>query len=316
MSKLDRVVSVWQPWSLVRWPSYISIKDQVGAALALGVRAIAIKGTNRNVIFGAKEKMIYPDNQHSNDHLEVEAKARGLEVDLWCYLSLQHPAVEAEAVIEANARWNPWHIFLDVQGHVKPYAQNTGAFLRSLGRLYRHDGTPVKVWLQSYRRPSAHPEIDWVKWLSYVGQDKLYLLEGIAPQAYYVGTQDSIADYKRMLQDYYKIEDQIKRSLNWFVTLPTYREHGWQPTPESLEAGISFLRDTLEDRLVGFNFFRLGWLMNERLTDVWSMLLAYDWGEEEELEPEPIPFEERPEPERWEIVGGDLRHRGVINNAS
>ena len=311
--RLERVVSVWKPWSLATWPNNISIKDQVNAAITLGVRAIAIKGTNREWVYGAKENLPWPHNKYSNDHIEQEAKAQGLEVDLWCYLSLKYPAVEAEAVRQANARWNPRNIYLDAQGHAKPYAHNTGAFLRSMGRLYRHDGTPVKVWLQSYRRPSLHPEIDWVKWLSYVGQDKLYLIDGIASQAYYVGTQDSIGDYKRMLADYDKLEMEINRTLNWFVTLPTYREHGWQPTPESLEAGINFLRDTLEDRLIGLNFFRLGWLMNEQLTDVWSMLLAYDWGLEEEPEPEPAPFEQLPEPERWEIVGCDLRHRGIIN---
>lgn len=311
MSKLDVIVSVWQPWYLAML-NRISIKDQVTAALALGVQSIAIKGTNRNRVYGAKENLIYPGNQYSNDHLEVEAKKRELEVDLWCYLSLKHPATEARAIKQANARWNPRNVFLDAQGHAKPHAQNTGAFLRSLGQLHRHDGTPVKVWLQSYRRPDKHPEIAWYKWLTYIA-DGLYVIDGISPQAYYVGSQDSVADYKRMLSAYGYLEIGVKRDLDWHVTLPTYREHGWQPTADSLEAGIDFLRNNLGDRLIGVNFFRLGWLMDSRLTDVWTMLLAYDWGDEEpEPEPEPTPFEQRPEPERWGVVGDDLRHRGVV----
>jgi len=316
MGKIDLVVSVCKPWSLATWPNHILIEDQVNAAVVLGVRAVAVKGTNREWVYGAEENLPWPHNKYSNDHLEQEAKAQGLEVDLWCYLSLRQPAVEAGAVKQANTRWNPRNIYLDVQGHAKPYGDNTGAFLRSLGRLYRHDGTPVKVRLQSYRRPSLHPEIAWVKWLTYVGQDNLYIIDGISPQAYYVGTQDSIADYSKMLLDYEKIEAEIRRTLVWHVTLPTYREHGWQPTADSLEVGINFLRDELGDRLVGFNFYRLGWLMDERLSDVWAMLLAYDWGPGEEPEPEPTPFEQRPEPERWGIVGDDLRHRGVINGES
>ena len=310
---MDIVCSVWKPWRTATWPQNISIEAQVNAALALKSNAIAIKGTNREWVYGAKENLVWPYNKYSNDHIEIEAKANGLEIDLWCWVDCQDPAAQAQAIKDAAARWNPRNVKLDVEGGIaKKYAYNTGAFLRSLGRLYRHDGTPVKVWLQSYRRPDLHREIAWNKWLTYVGQDGLYLLEGIAPQAYYVGTQDSIADYKKMIVEYGKLEMEINRTLNWFVTLPTYREHGWQPTPDSLEAGISFLQDTLADRLVGFNFFRLGCLMNSQLTDVWTMLLAYDWGEEEEQEPEPIAFEERPEPERWAIVGDDLRDRGVI----
>jgi len=313
MAKVDLVVSVWKPWNLAAWPNSISIEDQINTAVTIGVRAIAIKGTNRDWIYGAKENLPWPHNKSSNDHLEQEAKAQGLEVDLWCWVDCKDPASQARAIKDAVARWNPRNIKLDVEGGVaKQYAYNTGAFLRSLGRLYRHDGTPIKVWLQSYRRPDLHPEIAWHKWLTYVGQDGLYLLEGVAPQAYYIGTQNSVADYKRMISAYGKLEMEIYRHLNWHVTLPTFSEHGWQPTADSLEAGISFLRDTLGDRLVGVDFWRLGWLMTDQFFDVKTMLLAYDWGEEEP-EPEPIPFEERPEPERWGIVGDDLRARSVIN---
>lgn len=317
MPKLDLVLSAWRPWNLALPPNRISIQEQVNAAVTLGVRAIAIKGTNRNVIYGAKERMPWPWSQHSNDHLEQEAKAQGLEVDLWVWVDCKSPGVQAEVVRRAAARWNPRRIYIDCEGGIaKAYAHNTGAFLRSLGRLYRHDGTPVEVYLQSYRQPSKHPEIAWVKWLSYIGQDKLYLIHGIAPQAYYVGTQDSVADYSKMLIDYARIENEIGRTLEWHVTLPTYREHGWQPTPKSLEEGIDFLRQELGNRLIGFNFFRLGWLVNRQLEDLWSMLLAYDWGEEPEPKPEPVPFEQQPEPERWITVGKDLRNRGVINGGT
>ena len=84
------------------------------------------------------------------------------------------------------------------------------------------------------------------------------------------------------------------------------------PTAESLEEGIEFLRDALEERLIGVDYFRLGWLMDDLFVDIFEMLNEYSWGGEEH-EPEPILFEERPEPERWKIVGDDLRDRGVID---
>ncbi|GAF70977.1 unnamed protein product, partial [marine sediment metagenome] len=225
MSKLDLSISVWKPWHLAAWPNRISIEEQIKMVTLLGARAVAIKGTNREKVFGAKENLLYPGCNHSNDHIEKEAKAKGHEVDLWCWVDCRFPAAQAAVVKEANARWNPRNIDIDHEGGIaKAYShQNTGAFLRSLGRLHRHDGTPVKVWLQSYRRPDLHSEIAWHKWLSYTGSDGQYLLEGINPQAYYVGTQDSIADYRKMLLAYEKIEAEINRTLTWRVTLPTYR---------------------------------------------------------------------------------------------
>ena len=313
MKRPDIVTSVWRPWRTATWPKNISIKAQVDAALSLNSNAIAIKGTNREYVYGAKENLVWPFNKYSNDHIEIEAKARGLEIDLWCWVDCQNPAAQAQAIKDAVARWNPRNVKLDVEGRIaKKYAYNTGAFLRSLGRLYRHDGTPVKVWLQSYRRPDLHREIAWEKWLTYIGTDGLYLLEGIAPQAYYKGSQQGAYDYSRMNNAYRNLEAEINRTLKWHVTLPTFREDGWMPTAESLEEGIEFLRDALEERLIGVDYFRLGWLMDDLFVDIFEMLNEYSWGGEEH-EPEPILFEERPEPERWKIVGDDLRDRGVID---
>ena len=313
--KTDISCSVWKPWSTATWPQNISIEDQVKAAIALGANAIAIKGTNREWVYGAKENLLPPGNKYSNDHMEQEAKKQGLEIDLWCWVDCLHPAEQAARIKEAVARWNPRNVKLDVEGAIaKKYAYNTGAFLRSLGRLYRHNGVCVKVWLQSYRRPDLHREIAWNRWLSYVGPDGVYLLDGIAPQAYYIGTQDSISDYRRMIIAYDELERKINRILNWHVTLPTFSEYGWKPTADSLEAGIGFLQDMLGNRLIGADYWRLGSLMTDQFADVREMLIGYDWGNDNSV-PNHVPFEERPEPERWNIVGDDLRNRGVVNNA-
>lgn len=317
MNKPEIVASVWKPWRVATWPQFVPLDKQVEGALALGADAIAIKGTNRGVIYGARENFLptSPYRKYSNDDLEIVAKAQGLGVDLWCWVDLKDPAKQARVVQDATARWNPRNVKIDIEGSIaKRYIKNTGAFLRSLGRLCRHDGTPVKVWLQSYRRPDLHRDkINWRKWLTYTGQDGEYLLDGVAPQAYYKHSQDSIGDYERMLKAHVKLEAEIgRRDLLWHVTLPTFKEHGWYPTAKSLEDGINFLRAELGDRLVGVDYWRLGWLFEKTGREVFEMLVAYDWGKEEP-EPEPKKFEELPEKERWEIVGYDLRNRGVIN---
>jgi len=306
------------PWRTATYPQRVSIDRQVNLALALGVDAIALKGTNKDWVWGAKENFLNPIfKKNSNDAMEQAAKAAGLGVDLWCFVNLKNPAAQARVIHEAVARWNPRNVKIDIEGSIAMgYIGNTGAFLRSLGVLYRHDGTRVKIWLQSYRRPDVHREkIDWRKWLTYTDHDGVYLLDGVAPQAYYMKSQDSVSDYTRMLEVHADLEREIgRKDLLWHVTLPTFKEWGWYPTATSLEWGIDFLRQELGERLVGVDFWRLGWLFEKTGQGVKEMLMAYNWGGEEPP-PEPeTPFEQRPENERWQVVGGDLRQRGVISS--
>lgn len=307
------LVSTWKPWSTATWPQQVSIPDQVTAAIALGADGISMKGTNLEWVYGAQEHFssvsIY--RHHTNDHLEREAKARGQKISLWCYVEMQDPAAQARAIHDAVARWSPVAVKLDVERKAKLYGHNTGAFLRSLGILRDFRGVRIPVYLESYYKPDYHPEIEWVKWLTYQAEGE-YIVSGVAPQAYYIQSQDSVAHYTEMLRMYRKLENLTGRAFDWHVTLPTFAEHGWVPTAESLKAGMDFVRMELGERLVGVEYWRLGWLLTDEARDVREMLQAYDWGVEEPPPPEPTPFEERPEPERWGIVGNDLRARGIV----
>lgn len=308
------LVSTWKPWKVATWPQRVSIPDQVTTAIALGVDGISMKGTNLQYVYGKQENLIWPYSNHSNDHIEREAKSRGLKVALWCYVELQDPAAQARAIHDAVARWSPIVVKLDVERKAKLYGHNTGAFLRSLGILrdFRGERIPV-VDLESYYKPDVHPEIEWVKWLTYQAEGK-FIISGVAPQAYYMQSQNSVGHYTEMLRMYRRLENLTGRTFDWHITLPTFAEHGWAPTAESLKAGIDFLREELGDRLVGVEYWRLGWLLKDEARGLREMLQAYDWGEPEPPLPpeEPTPFEELPEPQRWGIVGEDLRERGVV----
>jgi len=303
--------SVWRPWYTAVWGKH-SLEEQIALAKLLQADTISIKGVNGVYVYGAEENFsaLSPYRAHSNDAMERAAKDTGLEVDLWCWVDCKQPAAQARAIQDAVKRWNPRCVKLDVEGNVaKAYAHNTGAFLRSLGRLKRHDGTSVRVYLQSYRRPDLHREIAWEKWLTYEAEGD-FILAGVAPQAYPMGSQDFVGDYGRMLEAYASLERQIGRELDWHVTLPTFRERGWSPDPDALIAGIDLLRAELGDRLVGVDFWRLGQLFEPWAEPLVTALAAYDWGP---ASPEPAqPFLELPEPMRWEIVRDDLAERGVI----
>ena len=200
---------------------------------------------------------IYPYARgKSNDDLELLAKQNNLPVQLWCFPYLQDPAVSAIAINDAIARWNPTDVFLDVElWYAKNYPYNTGAFLRSLGQVN------VRFWLQSYRRPDYHPKIVWNKWLTYKDLNGKYIIHGVAPQAYPIGSQRFADDFARMVREYDKILTTAnRRNIPWFPTLPTFSEHGWEPTLPAMVGGVDYLKNELGDRLVGLNFWQQDWL--------------------------------------------------------
>lgn len=305
------VVSTWKPWSTATWYGRHSIKEQVSGAVALGCDAISMKGQNLKWVYGAEENLSFIYKKYSNDHLEREMKVQQLDCQLWGWADCEHPDLQADAWRRAIARWNPTTVKFDVEGaKAKANADKTGAFLRSLGPLKRHDGSRVKAYLESYYRPKYHPQIAWEKWLTYKDTDGNFILDGVAPQAYPMGSQDFVGKYELMLEDYRKLETLVGIAFDWHVTLPAFHERGWHPEAAPLEAGIQLLRDELGIFFVGVEYWRLGWLLTDQGSEVRDMLAGFDWGDV--VEPPPVEFEDWPEPKRWETVAEDLRQRGVI----
>jgi len=99
------------------------------------------------------------------------------------------------------------------------------------------------------------------------------------------------------LEAYEKLEKQIGRQgLPWYITLPTFEESDWYPTPEQMEAGLNFLREELGERLVGVDFWRLEWLMTTpEGQEMLEMLMSYDWGGDDTQDEEPGTVEDPPE---------------------
>ncbi len=305
------VASTWRPWITATWYGRHSIAEQVAGAIALQCDAISMKGQNKKWVYGAEENMSLFYKKYSNDALEREIKLQGLDCQLWGWTDCEHPDLQADAWQKAIARWNPTTIKFDVEGgKAKANAHKTGAFLRSLGPLKRHDGSRVKAFLESYYKPRFHPEIAWYKWLTYTDTDGNLIVDGVAPQAYPMQSQNFVHHYEQMLEDYRKMETELGRAFDWHVTVPTFHESGWHPEAASLEAGLQLLRDELGLFFVGVEFWRLGWMLIDQGSEVRDMLAGFDWGDV--VEPPPKEFEDWPEPERWQTVGTDLRQRGVV----
>ena len=246
-------ISTWQPWNRLS----ISLQDRADMAKEANAE-ICIKGSNSAYIYGPENWNIFkiwPYKGKSNDDLERLCKQEEIKVQLWDYPYLQYPAGSARAVNDSISRWNPQDVFLDIQGKAKLYPGGTGPFLRSLGNV------SVRFWLQSYRRPDYHPQIQWQKLLTYKDPMGKHIIHGLSPQAYPIGTQDFVADFERMIDENEKISEKAGRSdIPWFPTLPTFTESGWTPTLPAMIQGVDYLVERLGDRLIGLNFWRQAFL--------------------------------------------------------
>ena len=279
--------SMWQPWRNVVYGRH-SIDDQLTLCKRLQADSISIKGTNGRAVYGAAEnfRAVSIFKKYNNDVVEQAAKAAGLGVDIWCWVDMRYPDLEADAIHRAVKRWNPKRVKIDVEHTAKINRANTGAFLRSLGILRRHDGSRCEVYLQSYRRPDLHPEILWQKWLTYQAEG-LFIITGLAPQAYPIGSQDFVLDFKKMVVANATILLRAnRRDIVWHVTLPTFHEKGWHPTPGALITGIDFLCNDLGEHLVGVDYWRIGQLWSTWGEELVRALALYDWGNPEEPDPE------------------------------
>jgi hypothetical protein len=231
-----------------------------------------MKGSNAAGLYGPNtwyRFRVPPYKGKSNDDLELICKQPNnrVKVQLWCFPYFQYPQGSANAINEAIARWNPTDVDLDLEMHyVKNYPSNTGPFLRGLGQVN------VRFWLQSYRVPSYHPQIQWEKLLSYKDVNGRYIIHGLAPQAYPLGTQDFVSDFERMVAEYDKLTTKVGRpDMPWFPTLPTFEQGGWKPTLEAMQSGCDFLMSELGERLIGFNFWRQEYLFKPD----WKPILTY-----------------------------------------
>ena len=76
-----------------------------------------------------------------------------------------------------------------------------------------------------------------------------------------MGSQDFVSDFTRMVIEYAKVLDRVnRRDIPWFPTLPTFSEHGWEPTLNAMVGGVDFLTNELGSRLIGLNFWQQDWL--------------------------------------------------------
>lgn len=277
---MENIISAWQPWRVIGRKSLLDRVDQAKQANA----SLCLKVADGTGGFGLERFAMFqapPYRGFSNDDLERLAKVHGVPVDIWVVPYLVSPEAEARVIRDMVARFNPRHIFIDAEQFRskgwKSHAHNTGAFLRSLGRL------PGKVWLQSYRRPDLHRELQWQKILTYQA-DGQYIFDGLSPQAYPIQSQLFAQDYGRMLNAYRPFLANAGRpDIPWLVTMPAFSEWGWTPTAKAMQEGVDFLVAQLGDKLQGFNWWRQSFLFQDNFKGIYEIVKS--------IQPAPAPIQ-------------------------
>ena len=330
-----KTVSLTWPWE---WKTPELIIDEVAK---LGLDSVCIRAFNGGAEWGNNAYAKLRFGGKTNHDVEKAAKARGMTTPVWGPIYLRWWLQEIRTILAVIAYYNPPAVFIDFEGK---YAQknigNLGAFLRGLGRVSK------PLYLQSYRRPSLHPWVQWHKWFSYrdltTGE---YIIDGVGAQLYPIGVggkpdPDSNPDgwresTKRDVEDYLKMLRSVGReNIKWFPTLPTFPGAGyegldwtWKPQAEELQAQSELLHELLGDRIQpGVNFWDLSGLTIRKgglgvAVQDWVSNLV--WGKPEPpveppdpLDPPPVVknlFMDLPEVERRALLRDELIREGALD---
>lgn len=290
---MNNQVAYWKPW-------YVALNlrkgfdEQIKMVKDLGIDTISIKGVDGTYVYGLEKNfsLLSLYRKYNNEAFEQAIKDAGLGLDMWCFNYCSLPVDEARTMHAANYRWQPRTVDLDMEQQAADNAAQVGTFLRSMGSLFRHDGEPVDIFLQSFRRPDLHGDLPWSKLLTYRDENGAYIVDGVNPQAYPY-THDFPGDFARMIDAYETLERQIGRSIErWRVTLPTFSEHGWTTSPDDITDGLDFLFAALGDKLEGITFWDGDWLIRDEFEGVRQAIRDYDWpGNDDDLpgHPDPAP---------------------------
>ena len=198
---------------------------------------------------------VYPDLE---PYFEV-IQAAGIETGSWGYVYLgKWAGLEAAKTIEAIDRYRPSFYLIDAEAHAKNKFAGATIFSKILRKK-----TNIPLGLNSYWKPSYHPQIPWKQ------------LRGIsdfdAPQVYWRG-QRPVMKLLESTKEYSLMEPRLPYAL---PAGDMFDEHGIKPTPEQLIQFCNACR--LNDEVKGVIMWSLDQVFEGKVPDLWAAYSSYDW---------------------------------------
>jgi hypothetical protein len=295
-------------WKLREWKNG-NPQDQLDECRRLGLRWISIKDQD-----GELARWEGSLARQNADLIPVTVPVlanAGIHVSgtVWLYgrtrtLNRDWSVVEADATIAIaqalrNIGVEPV-LLVNAEGYYKTTAlrPNMGDLARVYCQRVRMGVPDIQLILDTYKFPSIHSTFPFSRFMeSCVGN---------APEEYWLGEtalNAGVATLDRSLVEYAAI-----RVLPTVPIAPTY--------PYGLGDGTTWTAGPLQLT----NFFQRAVTKGCQGAGIWRLetatpgqkdaIAAFPWPGPV---PQPIPFEDLPEPERWGIVGRDLRTRGIVD---
>ena len=218
----------------------------------------------------------------------------------WHYVYGIRPLDEAKIAVARSIALGLDGFSIDAEAEYKHSGKDKAAEVYS--KELRQGIPDIPISLCTYRYPEVHPELPYAPFLR--------RCDHVAQQLYWEQSHNPVWQLDRSVEQY----DDLMRGIG-IEKLPqtpvgaAYGAGGWQSTSEDVTA---FLKACVNRKLSSASLWSMDWMRN-RAPELWQAMADFDWPENGE-EPGPTPFEELPEAERWEIVGDDLRSRGVIGD--
>ena len=172
--------------------------------------------------------------------------------------------------MEAIDRYRPSFYLIDAEAHAKNKFAGATIFSQILRRK-----TDIPLGLNSYWKPSYHPEIPWRQLREISDFD--------APQVYWRGQKPVIKTLASM-KEYSLLEPRLPYAL---PAGDMFDEHGIKPTPEQLIQFCNVCKSTIE--VQGVIMWSLDQVFECKVPDLWAAYSNYDWEKGETIPVEEVP---------------------------
>lgn len=172
----------------------------------------------------------------------------------WGYIYLNQPVQEAQVAISVCKQYKPAFYLIDAESHAKGKFKQAGEFARTL-----RTGLPeMPIGMNSYWKPSYHPELPWRELRSICNFD--------TPQVYWRGGNPV---GKTIISE--KEYSLMKPKLPFWPAGEMYHEFGITTTPAELKAFLTYAKEHYPAAVL--------WSAdaNETTTELWKAFSEFEW---------------------------------------
>ncbi len=237
-------------WQLANMLAPAALADKLKAG---GVRWACIKVLDGPTLYNAKG-----GNQKLLKEYWAALKAAGVEPGGWQYVYGDQPGAEGDAASAFYEEFDPSFFFVDAEGEYKRYGTAKAAKAYS-AKLHTKN---FDVYLCSYRFPTLHGGL--IKPFPFSAFMNHENIDGTAPQVYWLGAHDPVAQIQRSQAEYRAISSKP------FIPIgATFPWGDWEPSKDELQTFVAYCKT---QHYQAYGFYSLDSLLKNNRQDWWEAI--------------------------------------------